>query len=69
MACGDRFHFAGQIVIPQDITQFMALFIFTHCRGLMCLGSIAAFSHIQICYHGIIRIGYRSRMTPGVLCI
>ena len=24
MACGNSFHFAGQIVIPQDITQFMA---------------------------------------------
>lgn len=43
MACGNSFHFAGQIVIPQDITQFMALLIFTHCRGLMCLGSIAVF--------------------------
>ena len=27
MALWNSFHFAGQIVIPQDITQFMALLI------------------------------------------
>ena len=69
MACGDRLHFTGQIIIAQNIAQFMALLIFTHRCCLMCFGCIAVFSHIQICYHGIIRIGYRSRMTPGVLCI
>ena len=69
MAGGYCFHLTGQVVITQDIAEQMALLVFAHCSCLMCFGCIAVFTHIQVCYHGIVRVGYGCGMSPGVFRI
>ena len=69
MAGGYCFYLTGQIVVTQDIAEQMALLVFAHCSCLMCLGCIAVFTHIQVCYHGIVRVGYGCGMSPGVFRI
>ena len=69
MAGGYCFYLTGQIVVTQDIAEQMALLVFAHCSCLMCFGCIAVFTHIQVCYHGIVRVGYGCGMSPGVFRI
>ena len=69
MAGGYCFYLTGQIVVTQDIAEQMALLVFAHCSCLMCFGCIAVFTYIQVCYHGIVRVGYGCGMPPGVFRI
>ena len=69
MAYGNGFYRTAHIVITQDITQQMTLLVFPHGAGLVGFGGIACFADIQIGYHGIIGIGNRSGVSPGVFRI